>query len=62
MKTYKLFEVPIGNTKITEKIEFHPKAPVLKYHQESSNSFCLTSLASAFHTIGEKKSESSLEN
>ena len=61
MKTYKLFEVPIGNTKITEKIEFHPKAPVLKYHQESSNSCCLTSLASAFHIIGEKSLKVSLK-
>ena len=38
MKTYPLFVVPIGNPKIIDKIEFHPKAPVLKYHQESYKS------------------------
>ena len=38
-KKYKLFVVPIGNKKITEKTEFHPEALVLKHHQESSNSF-----------------------
>ena len=52
MKTYHLFVVPIGNTKITEKKESHPKPPVLKYHQESSNSCSLSSLASYFHSIG----------
>ena len=35
MKTYQLFVVSIGNEKITDKQEFHPRAPVLKYHQES---------------------------
>ena len=43
-KTYLLFVVPIGNAKITENVVFHPAAPVRKYHQNSSNSCCLSSL------------------
>ena len=62
MKTYQLCVVPIGNSKITEEIEFCPRAPVLKYHQGSSGSCCLSSLASAFHGIGENKAETSLVN
>ena len=30
MERYQLFAVPIGNAKITEEIEFHPRAPVIK--------------------------------
>ena len=30
METYQIFLVPMGNTKTTEYIEFHPRAPVLK--------------------------------
>ena len=30
----------------------HPEAPVLQYHQKLSNSYCLISLTSAFHSIG----------
>ena len=55
METYQFFLVPIGNAKITEEIDFHPRAPVLKYHQESSNSCCLSSLVSDFHSIGKKR-------
>ena len=45
MKIYQFFVVPINNEKISEKIEFHPRATLLKHHQESSNSCCLISLA-----------------
>ena len=38
-KTYQLFEVPIGNAKTTEKIQFHPAATMVKYHQNLSNVF-----------------------
>ena len=55
MKQYQLFIVPIGNAKITEIIEFHPESPMLKYHQESSNSFCLSNLSSAFYSIGDNR-------
>ena len=54
--------VLIGNAKITEEIEFHPRAPVQKYHQESSTSCCLSILASAFHIIGENKTATDLAN
>ena len=43
-KTYQIFGVPVGNAKITKKVQFHPAAPVIKYHQKSSNSCCLGSL------------------
>ena len=54
-KTYQLFAVPIGNAKITDEIQFHPGAPVIKYHQKLSNSFCLISSALAFHSIGDDR-------
>ena len=38
-KTYQLFGVPIDNTKITRKLQFHPAEPMIKYHQKTSNSF-----------------------
>ena len=34
------------------KMEFQPESPVLKYHQKSSNSCCLSILSLAFHIIG----------
>ena len=46
--TFKMFEVPIGNTKFVEEMEFHSKAPMLKYRQNSLNSCCFVSLAPAF--------------
>ena len=54
-----MFGVPIGNEK---KIQFHPAVPVIKYHQKSSNSCCLSSLASAFHFIGGYRAVTSLMN
>ena len=30
METYQIFLVPMVNTKITEKMEFQPRTPVLK--------------------------------
>ena len=50
-KIFQIFGVPIGNAKITRKLQFHPAAPVMKYHQKTSNSCCLVSLFSAFHCI-----------
>ena len=32
-KTFQIFGVPIGNAKIIIKVQFHPVAPVIKYHQ-----------------------------
>ena len=31
METYSIFAVSMGNAKVTEEVEFHPTAPVLKY-------------------------------
>ena len=44
------------------KIQFHPAAPVIKYHQKSSNSCCLSSLASAFYYIGDNRAVTALVN
>ena len=41
---------------------FHPAAPVLKYHQKSSYSCCLSSLASAFHIIDKEGASPDLVN
>ena len=39
-KTYQIFGVPIGDAKITRKIQFHPASPMIKYQQNISNSCC----------------------
>ena len=41
---------------------FHPEAPVIKYHQKLSNSCCLSILAPAFHSIGDKMATTDLAN
>ena len=61
-KTYQLFIVPIGNAKTTEEIQFHPAAQVLKYHQQSYNSCCLSSLASDFHSMVDSRALTALLN
>ena len=61
-KIYQIFGVPIGNAKITIKAQFRPEAPLVQYHQKSSNSCCLSSLASAFHYIDENRAVPSLVN
>ena len=35
---------------------------MLKYHQNSSNSFCLSSLVSAFHSIFDNRNENAFAN
>ena len=54
-KTYQIFGVLIGNSKITRKLQFHPAAPVIKYHQKTYNSCCLNSLESYFQCIGNNR-------
>ena len=54
-KVFQIFGGPIGNAKITRKVQSHLAAPVIKYHQKTSNSCCLSSLASAFHCINENR-------
>ena len=57
---YQIFGVPIGNARITKKVHFHPEASLIQYHQKTSNSFCLSSLSSAFQCIGDNRAVSSL--
>ena len=61
-KLYQLFETQIGNAKTTDEIQFHPSDPLIKYHQKASNIFCLSSLASAFHSIGNNRAVTALVN
>ena len=61
-KTFQIFGVPIGNTKITRKARFHPAALVIKYHQKFSNSCCLNNLASAFQSVGDDRDVTALLN
>ena len=55
IKLFQIFGGPIGNEKIARKVQFRLAAPVMKYHQKTSNSCCLSSLASAFHYINENR-------
>ena len=55
MKIFQNFEVPICHVKITRKVQFHLAAPVMKYHQKTSNSCCLSSLASDFHCMNDNR-------
>ena len=59
---YQIFGVPIGNTKITRKVQFHPAAPVMKYHKKTSNSSCLSNFASAFNCINDIRGVPALVN
>ena len=61
-KTYQIFGVSIGNSKITGKVQFHPAVSVTKYHQKKSNICCLSSFTSAFKCIGGSKAVPSLLN
>ena len=53
---------PISNAKITENIVFCPELPVLEFHQNISNSCCLSSLASDFHIIENNRVLNALMN
>ena len=61
-KTYQIFGLPIGNAKTSRKVQFHQAAPVIKCHQKSSSSCCLSSLASAFHCICDNRDVTSFLN
>ena len=54
-QNYQKFEVQIGNARMNQNITFSTEAPLIKYHQESYNSCCLSSLSSAFHCPFEYK-------
>ena len=53
---FKIFQVPIGNTKFMENFKFYNDAPMLKYCLKSLKSWCFTNLASAFDSIEQTKS------
>ena len=61
-KIFQIFRVPIGNAKITRKLQFHPEAPVIKYHQKTYNICYLSSLASSFNCIGYNRAVPPLVN
>ena len=61
-KTFQMFGVPIGNSKISRKVQFHPAVPVIKYHQKRSNSCCFSILASDFHCINYNRAVPALLN
>ena len=61
-KKYQLFVVTIGNAKITEKIVYHPAAPVLEYHKILAKICCLSSLTSDFHSTGDNRDVTTLWN
>ena len=47
---------------MTKKLQFHPEAPLIQYHQNSSNSCCLSSLAWAFDCIVDNRAVTDLVN
>ena len=61
-KIFQIFGGPIGNKKITRKLQFHLAAPVMKYHQNTYNSCCLSSLASTFQCINDNRAVIALVN
>ena len=61
-KKYQIFGILIGNARITRKLQFLPAAPLIKYHQKTYDSFCLSSLASAFHCINDNRAVPDLVN
>ena len=50
-----MFIVPIGNSKNLDETRFNTDASMLKYCQNTSNSCCVSSLASAFDSINKIK-------
>ena len=54
-KTFRTFQVPIGNTKVVKSFVFHKDDPILSYFQKTLNSCCFVSSASAFAGINHFK-------
>ena len=61
-KISQIFGLPIGNAKITRKLQFHPAATLIKDHQKTSNSCCLSSLQSTFQCINNNRAVTTLVN
>ena len=47
---------------MTKKVQVCTEAPLIQYHQKSSNCCCVSSLASAFHCIGYTRAVTALVN
>ena len=58
--SFKIFQVPIGNSKCVEKFMFYSDTPMLKYCQKSFNSCCFSSLESAFAIIKQNKAANAI--
>ena len=58
--TFKMFEVPIINKKCVEEMRFHSKALMIKYRQNSLNSWFFRSLVSAFDNINQNKASNDI--
>ena len=58
--TFKIFQVPIGNSKCVENFKFHNDAPMLKYCQKLLNSYYFSCLASSFTRIEQTKSDNTI--
>ena len=61
-KTFQIFGVKIDNAKIIRKVKFQPAELVIKYHQNTSASFCLSSLSPGFHCINDNRAVPALIN
>ena len=60
IKSFKLFQVPIGNSKCVETFKFHNDAPILNYCQKSSNIFYFSSLVSPLVSIEQIKDDNAI--
>ena len=60
--TFKMFVVPIRNSKNVEEMKFHIDIPMLKYYQNTPNSCCFSSLVSAFDSINNIKAYNDISN
>ena len=58
--TFKIFQVPIRNSKYVENFKFHNDAPMLKYLHNSLNCCCFSGLESDFYIIKQTKATNSI--
>ena len=58
--TFKIFQVPIGNSKCVETFKFQNDAPILKYCQNLLNICCFGSLVSAFVCVKQIKAANAI--
>ena len=58
--TFKIFQVPIENSKCVKKIKFHNDAPMLKHCQKLLNRCCFSSLVSAFSSGEQTKADNAI--